>query len=133
MIRPRVGVIVVDVVIDVVRTTFENGISQERLELLPWLFAWKYLRLNRFDNDTFRKIRECRPVQPTYQPKMTKYDNFGNFWLIKLKFGMQVPFTRPHAAVTFGNDPTIFSPTNLTYQKVAYSKIFNLPELKHFQ
>ena len=35
MIRPRVGVIVVDVVIDVVRTTFENGISQERLELLP--------------------------------------------------------------------------------------------------
>ena len=58
---------------------------------------------------------------------MKKWDNFGNFWLIKLKFGMQVPFTRPHATVTFGNDPTIFLPTNPTYQKVAYSEIFNLP------
>ena len=82
--------------------------------------------MSRFENDTFRKIRERRPVQPTYQPKMTKYDNFGNFWLIKLKFGIQVPFSHPHAAVTFDDDPTIFSQTNPTHQKVAYSEIFKL-------
>ena len=35
---------------------------------------------------------------------------------------MQVSFTHPHAAVTFGNDPTIFSPTNPTYRKVTYSE-----------
>ena len=58
---------------------------------------------------------------------MEKWDNFDNLWLIKLKFGMQVPCTRPHAVVTFGNHPTIFSPSNSTYQKVAYSKIFKLP------
>ena len=50
------------------------------------------------------------------QSNMKKWDNFGDFWPIKLKFGVQVPFTRPHVPVTFGNDPTIFSPTNPTYQ-----------------
>ena len=73
--------------------------------------------------------RNCDRHTPLfhYQLKVEKWDNFGNFWPIKMKFGMQVPFTRPHAAVTFGNDPTIFSPTNPTYQKVAYSEIFKLP------
>ena len=64
---------------------------------------------------------------PPLPSKVKKWDNFGNFRSIKLEFAMQVPFTHPHAAVTFGNDPTIFSQTNLTYQKVAYSKIFKLP------
>ena len=41
-------------------------------------------------------------------PKMKKWDNLGNYWLIKLKFGMQVPFTRPHVIITFGDDPSIF-------------------------
>ena len=59
--------------------------------------------------------------------KVKKCDNFDNFRSIQLEFAMQVPFTHPHAAVTFGNDPTIFSQTHLTYQKVAYSKIFKLP------
>ena len=94
-------------------------------------FAWKYLRVSLFENERFMKIRSCRPALPTYrqtnQPKMKKWVNFGNFWPIHLQFGMQVPFTHPHVTVTFGNDPTIFSPTNPTYQKVAYSKTFNLP------
>ena len=64
---------------------------------------------------------------PPLPSKVKKWDNFGNFRSIKLEFAMQVPFTHPHVAVTFGNDPTIFSQTNLTYQKVAYSKIFKLP------
>ena len=93
-------------------------------------FAWKYLRVSLFENERFMKIRSCRPALPTYrqinQPKMKKWVNFGNFWPIHLQFGMQVPFTHPHAAVKFGNDPTIFSPTNPTYQKVAYSDIFKL-------
>ena len=72
--------------------------------------------------------RNCDRHTPLfhYQLNMEKWDNLSNFWPIKLKFGMQVPFTHPHAAVTFGNDSTIFSPTNLTYQKVAYSNIFKL-------
>ncbi len=86
-----------------------------------------YLRVGRFENGTFRKIRACRLAQPTYQPKVKKWDNFGNFWPIKLTFGMRVPITRLRATVTFGNDPTIFLLTNPTYQKVAYSEIFNLP------
>ena len=109
-----------------------NGISRECLELLPWSFAWKYLRVSCFKNDTFKKICACRPAQPTYQPKVKKWDNFSNYWPIKLKFGMQVPFTYLHATVTFDNDPSIFLLTNPTYQKVAYSKIFNLPQLEHF-
>ena len=73
--------------------------------------------------------RNCDRHTPLfhYQLNMEKWDNLGNFWPIKLKFGMQVPFTHLHAAVTFDNDPTIFSPTNPTYQKVAYSNIFKLP------
>ena len=51
----------------------------------------------------------------------------SSFRSIKLEFAMQVPFTHSHVAVTFGNDPTIFLHTNLTYQNVAYSKIFELP------
>ena len=67
-------------------------------------------------------------TSPTNLPtKNENWDNFGNFWPIKLKFGMQVHFTRSHAAVTFGNDPIIFSLTNPTYQKVAYIEIFKLP------
>ena len=80
----------------------------------------------RLNNERFKIIRSFRPAQPTHQPNMRKWDNFGNFWPIKLKFGMQVPFTCPRITVTFGNDPTIFSPTNPTYQKVAYSEIFKL-------
>ena len=45
------------------------------------------------DNERFKIICSCRPAQPTYQPNMKKWDNIGNFWPIKLKFGMQVPFT----------------------------------------
>ena len=86
-----------------------------------------YLRVIRFENECFMKIRSCRLAQPTYQPKLKTWDNFGNVWPIKLKFGMQVPFMRPHATVTFGNDPTILLPTSPTYQKAAYSEIFNLP------
>ena len=65
---------------------------------------------------------------PTDLPtKYEKMNNFANFWPIKLKFGLQVPFTHPHATVTFSYDTTIFSPTNPTNQKVAYSEIFKLP------
>ena len=80
----------------------------------------------RLNKERFKIIRSIKPAQPTYQPNMKEWDIFGNFWPVKLKFGMQVPFTRPHAAVMFGNDPTIFSPSNPTYQKVAYSDIFKL-------
>ena len=60
---------------------------------------------------------------PTDLPtKYEKMNNFANFEPIKLKFNMQVPFTRPRATVAFGIDAMIFSPTNLTYQKVAYSE-----------
>ena len=59
--------------------------------------------------------------------KMSPFNFMKNLFPIKLKFGMQVPFIRPHAAVTFGNDPIIFSLINPTYQKVAYSEIFKLP------
>ena len=59
--------------------------------------------------------------------KVKKWDNIGNFWSIKLEFAVQVPFMRPHVAVRFGHDSTIFSWTNPTYQKVAYSKIFKMP------
>ena len=110
MIQPRVGVVVI--IIYVVGTTFKNGISQERLELSPWCFTWRYPRLSCFENGAFRKIRACRPAQPTNQTKVKTWDNIHNFWPIELKFGVQVPFTRPHAAVTFDTDPPIF----LTYQ-----------------
>ena len=66
MIWPWVAV--VDVVVDVVQTTFKIGISRECLELLPWSVTWKYLRVSCFENDTFWKIRTCRLAQPTYQP-----------------------------------------------------------------
>ena len=78
------------------------------------------------------KIRSCRLAQPTYQPKLKKWDNFSNFWPTNMKFGMQISFMCLHVTVTFGNDPTIFLPTNLTYQKVTYVKIFNLPYLDYF-
>ena len=60
--------------------------------------------------------RNCDRHTPLfhYQLNMEKWDNLGNFWPIKLKFGMQVPFTHPHVAVTFGNDPTIFSRMHAT-------------------
>ena len=87
---------------------------------------------HRIDCERSMKICLCRPAQLTYQPKLKRWDTFGSFWLIKLKVVMQVPFMCPHATVTFGNNPTIFLPTNPTYQKVAYSKIFNLPQLEHF-
>ena len=63
--------IMIDAVVDV-QNTFKNGISRERLELSSCSFAWKYTRVRRFENDTFRKIRACGPAQPTYQPKMKK-------------------------------------------------------------
>ena len=63
------------------------------------LFVCKYTSLRHYENATFIKIHSCRLAQPTYQPKMKKWDNFGNFWPIKLKFGMQVPFTRPHVII----------------------------------
>ena len=51
--------------------------------------------LRQFENDTFMKIHSCRPTQPTYQPKMKKQCNFGNSWLIRLNFGMQVILMHP--------------------------------------
>ena len=42
------------------------------------------------------------------QTSQKKWDNFGNFWPIKLKFGLQVPFMDLHATETFGNDLTVF-------------------------
>ena len=81
----------------------------------------------RLNNERFKIIRSCRPAHPTYQLNMKKWDNLGNFGPIKLKFGMQVPFTRPRATITFGDNPIIFPPTKSTYQKVAYSEIFKLP------
>ena len=82
-----------------------------------------------------RVVQSCPELDqrtPSYRDarthlKMKIWDRYSNFWPIELKFGMQVPFIRPHATVMLGNDPTIFLPTNPTYQKVAYSKIFNLP------
>ena len=74
----------------------KNGISQERFELAPLFFAWKCIRVRHLDNERFKIIHSCRPAQPTYQPNMKKWD-IGNFWPIKLKFGMQVPFTWPRA------------------------------------
>ena len=70
--------------------------------------------------------RNCDRHTPLfhYQLKMKKRDNINNFWPITLKFGMQVPFTRLHATVKFGIDPTIFSQTNPTYQKVKFGKIW---------
>ena len=78
----------------------------------------------RLNKERFKIIRSIKPAQPTYQPNMKEWDIFGNFWPFQLKFGMQVPFTRPRATVTLGNDPTIFSPTNPTYQIVAHSELF---------
>ena len=99
--------------VGVIRTTFKSGISQECFNLSPWFFVFKYTRLRRFENDTFIKIHSCRPAQPTYQPKMKKWDNFGNFWPIKLKFCMQAPFTRPQATVSrieTWSSPTLSKP-----------------------
>ena len=53
----------------------------------------EYLRVSCFDSKCFMEIRICIPAQPTYQPKVKIWYNFGNFWLIELIFGIWVHFT----------------------------------------
>ena len=67
-------------------------------------------------------VHADRPKGPTH-PKVKLWNNSGNFCPIKLKFGTQVVIMYLHATATFCKDTTIFSMTNPTYQKVAYSKI----------
>ena len=99
-------VIIVIIIVIVVRATFKNGISRERLS--PWFCVCKYTSLRRLGNPTFVKVHSCRPAQPTYRPKMKKWDNFCNFWPINQKFGMRVHLMHACVTVMFGNDLTVF-------------------------
>ena len=68
VILSQVSIVVFIIIVIVVRATFKNGISRERLS--PWFCVCKYTSPRRLGNPTFVKVHSCRPVQPTYQPKM---------------------------------------------------------------
>ena len=78
------------------------------------------------------KIRSCRPAQPTYLLKVIIWNNFGNFWPIEMKFGIQIHCLQLLATAMFRNNPTIFSPTSPTDYKIAHGEILKLPLLIHF-